>query len=187
MKLTKVIINNFRSFGESQIIELNNQTVLIGNNSSGKTTVLQALSKLFSDKQNDRIIKKSDFHLPKGSRPGENTRNLFIETIFEFDELDGTLYSPAIPSFFEHFTVSQDGAKPFLRIRLESSWEDDGTVEGSVDTQFYYISSDEDTIRDEDKHRAPRKDLDKIRVLYVPASRTPEKELGNASGRMLSS
>ena len=58
MKLTKVIINNFRSFGESQIIELNNQTVLIGNNSSGKTTVLQALSKLFSDKQNDRIIKK---------------------------------------------------------------------------------------------------------------------------------
>ncbi len=87
MKLTKVIINNFRSFGESQIIELNNQTVLIGNNSSGKTTVLQALSKLFSDKQNDRIIKKSDFHLPKGSRPGENTRNLFIETIFEFDEL----------------------------------------------------------------------------------------------------
>ena len=186
MKLTKVIINNFRSFGESQIIELNNQTVLIGNNSSGKTTVLQALSKLFSDKQNDRIIKKSDFHLPKGSRPGENTRNLFIETIFEFDELDGTPYSPAIPSFFEHFTVSKDGAKPFLRIRLESSWEDDGTVEGSIDTQFYYISSDEDTIRDEDKHRAPRKDLDKIRVLYVPASRTPEKELGNATGSMLS-
>ena len=144
------------------------------------------MSKLFSDKQNDRIIKKSDFHLPKGSRPGENTRNLFIETIFEFDELDGTPYSQAIPSFFEHFTVSKDGAKPFLRIRLESSWEDDGTVEGSIDTQFYYISSDEDTIRDEDKHRAPRKDLDKIRVLYVPASRTPEKELGNASGSMLS-
>ncbi|VJL55568.1 Yga2G [Streptococcus pneumoniae] len=118
--------------------------------------------------------------------PGENTRNLFIETIFEFDELDGTPYSPAIPSFFEHFTVSKDGAKPFLRIRLESSWEDDGTVEGSIDTQFYYISSDEDTIIDEDKHRAPRKDLDKIRVLYVPASRTPEKELGNASGSMLS-
>lgn len=109
-----------------------------------------------------------------------------IETIFEFDELDGTPYSQAIPSFFEHFTVSKDGAKPFLRIRLESSWEDDGTVEGSIDTQFYYISSDEDTIRDEDKHRAPRKDLDKIRVLYVPASRTPEKELGNASGSMLS-
>ena len=186
MKLTKMVINNFRSFGECQAINFNNQTVLIGNNSSGKTSVLQALSKLFSDKQSDRIIRKSDFHLPKGLRPGENTRNLFIETIFEFDELDGTVYGPAIPTFFEHFSVSQDGAKPFLRIRLESSWEDDGTVEGSIDTQIYYISSDEDTIRDEDKHRAPRKDLDKIRVLYVPASRTPEKELGNASGSMLS-
>lgn len=186
MKLTKVIINNFRSFGESQVIGFNDQTVLIGNNSSGKTTVLQALSKLFSDKQNDRIIRKSDFHLPKGLKPGENSRSLFIETIFEFDELDGAAYSPAIPSFFEHFTVSQDDAKPFLRIRLESSWEDDGTVEGSVDTQIYYISSAEDVIKDEDKHRAPRKDLDKIRLLYVPASRTPEKELGNASGSMLS-
>lgn len=186
MKLTRVIINNFRSIGERQVIEFNNQTVLIGNNSSGKTTVLHALSKLFSDKQSDRIIRKSDFHLPKGSNPGENTRNLFIETIFEFDELDRTFYGPAIPSFFEHFTVSQDDAKPFLRIRLESSWEDDGTVEGSVDTQIYYISSAEDIIKDEDKHRAPRKDLDKIRVLYVPASRTPEKELGNASGSMLS-
>lgn len=186
MKLTKVIINNFRSFGDSQVIGFNDQTVLIGNNSSGKTTVLQALSKLFSDKQNDRIIRKSDFHLPKGLRPGENSRTLFIETIFEFDELDGTAYSPAIPSFFEHFTVSQVDAKPFLRIRLESSWEDDGTVEGSIDTQIYYISSAEEIIKDEDKHRAPRKDLDKIRVLYVPASRTPEKELGNASGSMLS-
>lgn len=185
MKLTKVIINNFRSFGDSQVIGFNAQTVLIGNNSSGKTTVLQALSKLFSDKQNDRIIRKSDFHLPKGLRPGENSRTLFIETIFEFDELDGTAYSPAIPSFFEHFTVSQGDAKPFLRIRLESSWEDDGTVEGSIDTQIYYISSAEDIIKDEDMHRAHRKDLDKIRVLYVPASRTPEKELGNASGSML--
>ena len=186
MKLTKVIINNFRSFGEEQVIEFNNQTVLIGNNSSGKTTVLQALSKLFSDKQSDRIIRKSDFHLPKGSRPGENARNLFIETIFEFDIPDVPSYDPALPLFFEHFTVSQDFVKPFLRIRLESSWEDDGTVEGSVDTQIYYISSDEDTIRDEDKHHAPRKDLDKIRVLYVPASRTPEKEIGNTSGSMLS-
>ena len=186
MKLTKVIINNFRSFGERQVIEFNNQTVLIGNNSSGKTNVLQALSKLFSDKQSDRIIRKSDFHLLKGSRPGENTRELFIETIFEFDELDRDSYGPAIPTFFEHFTVSQDDRKPLLRIRLESSWEDDGTVEGSVETQIYYISSAEEAFRDEDKHRASRKDLDKIRVLYVPASRTPEKELGNASSSMLS-
>lgn len=186
MKLTKVIINNFRLFGSSQHIEINNQTVLIGNNSSGKTTVLQALSKLFSDKQSDRIIRKSDFHLPKGLRPGENRKELFIETIFEFDELDRNSDEPSIPTFFEHFTVSQDAVKPFLRIRLESSWEDDGTVEGSVETKIYYISSENEDFRDEDKHRASRKDLDKIRVLYVPASRTPEKELGNASGSMLS-
>lgn len=186
MKLKKVVINNFRSFGDSQVIKISNQTALIGNNSSGKTTLLQALIKLFSDKQNDRIIRKSDFHLAKGARPGANAKNLFIETFFEFSELEGDSYSPSIPSFFEHFTVCKEGGKPFLRIRLESSWEDDGTIEGSIDTQIYYISSGEEKFREEDKHRAPRKDLDKIRVLYVPASRTPERELGNASGSMLS-
>lgn len=186
MKLKKVVINNFRSFGDSQVIKISNQTALIGNNSSGKTTLLQALSKLFSDKQNDRIIRKSDFHLAKGARPGANAKNLFIETFFEFNELEGDSYSQSIPSFFEHFTVCKEDGKPFLRIRLESSWEDDGTIEGSIDTQIYYISSGEERFREEDKHRAPRKDLDKIRVLYVPASRTPEKELGNASGSMLS-
>ncbi|GAB6709996.1 ATP-dependent nuclease [Streptococcus uberis] len=186
MKLKKVIINNFRSFGESQIIEINNQTVLIGNNSSGKTTVLDALRKLFSDKQNDRIIRKSDFHLRKGMKPGQNSKSLFIETIFEFDELQGQSYSPAIPTFFEHFTVSEGYDNPFLRIRLESSWEDDGTVEGSIDTQIYFISSGEKNFSEKDKHHAPRRDLDKIRLLYVPASRNPDKELGNSSGSMLS-
>lgn len=186
MKLKKVKINNFRSFGESQIIEINNQTVLIGNNSSGKTTVLDALRKLFSDKQNDRIIRKSDFHLRKGMKPGQNSKSLFIETIFEFDELQGQSYSPAIPTFFEHFTVSEGYDNPFLRIRLESSWEDDGTVEGSIDTQIYFISSGDENFSEKDKHHAPRRDLDKIRLLYVPASRNPDKELGNSSGSMLS-
>lgn len=186
MKLKKVKINNFRSFGESQIIEINNQTVLIGNNSSGKTTVLDALRKLFSDKQNDRIIRKSDFHLRKGMKPGQNSKSLFIETIFEFDELQGQSYSPAIPTFFEHFTVSEGYDNPFLRIRLESSWEDDGTVEGSIDTQIYFISSGDENFSEKDKHHAPRRDLDKIRLLYVPPSRNPDKELGNSSGSMLS-
>lgn len=45
MRLKKVKIENFRSFGEEQEIDITNNTVLIGNNSSGKTTVLQAISK----------------------------------------------------------------------------------------------------------------------------------------------
>jgi len=186
MKIKRVIINNFRSFGESQVININDQTVFIGNNSAGKTNLLQALSKLFSNKQSERIIQKSDFHLAKGLNPGENARELFIETIFEFEELKNDTYSSAIPSFFEHFTVSKGEEKPFLRIRLESSWEDDGTIDGSIDTQIYYILSDESDIKEEDKHHAHRKELDRIRILYVPAARNPEKELGNASGSMLS-
>jgi len=179
-------IHNFRSFGEKETININEQTVLIGNNSSGKTTVLQALSKLFSDKQSERIIRKRDFHLPKDANPGENCKSLCIETYFEFDELETDSYGSAIPIFFEHFIISNENEKPFLRIRLESFWEDDGTVEGSIDTQIYYVLSTEDSPKEEHMHHASRRELDKIRLLYVPASRNPEKELGNSSGSMLS-
>lgn len=186
MKLSKMSIHNFRSFGEKETININEQTVLIGNNSSGKTTVLQALSKLFSDKQSERIIRKRDFHLPKDANPGENCKSLCIETYFEFDELETDSYGSAIPIFFEHFIISNENEKPFLRIRLESFWEDDGTVEGSIDTQIYYVLSTEDSPKEEHMHHASRRELDKIRLLYVPASRNPEKELGNSSGSMLS-
>ena len=186
MKLSKISIHNFKSFGEKETININEQTVLIGNNSSGKTTVLQALSKLFSDKQSERIIRKRDFHLPKDAKPGENRKSLCIETYFEFDELETGSYGSAIPIFFDHFIISDENEKPFLRIRLESFWEDDGTVEGSIDTQIYYVLSTEDSPKEEHMHHASRRELDKIRLLYVPASRNPEKELGNSSGSMLS-
>ncbi|HEM4536807.1 TPA: AAA family ATPase, partial [Streptococcus suis] len=80
MKLTKVIINNFRSFGDSQVIGFNDQTVLIGNNSSGKTTVLQALSKLFSDKQNDKRFVNIGRHSNNSSFGKTQFGNTFEES-----------------------------------------------------------------------------------------------------------
>ncbi|WP_296113927.1 AAA family ATPase [uncultured Anaerococcus sp.] len=139
MRLTQVKIKNFRSFGEEQVIDISNNTLLIGNNSSGKTTVLQAISKLFSNKQSDRIIRRSDFHLPRGEEPGKNRNKLHIETRFEFDELDKDGNSNSIPIFFQNLTVEDTDGKPFLRIRLESKYEDDGTSEGTIETNFFIL------------------------------------------------
>lgn len=69
MILKKIKIYNYRSFGEERIIEFNKLTTFIGNNSSGKTTALSALQKLFGVTAGERALVRSDFHLYKHENP----------------------------------------------------------------------------------------------------------------------
>ena len=51
MLISELHVSNFRSFGyESQMIETENLTALIGANSSGKTSLIMALLRLFGQK-----------------------------------------------------------------------------------------------------------------------------------------
>ena len=70
------------------------------------------------------------------SRFARNTVDcLDIEAVFEFEELqsgsNGGEY--AIPIFFQHFVVDNPGRLPYLRIRLEATWEKSNTIDGSID------------------------------------------------------
>ena len=43
---------------------------------------------MFSENSNDRILHRSDFHLPQNILPDEmEQQSLYIEAIFEFEEL----------------------------------------------------------------------------------------------------
>ena len=190
MKLSKVKIKNFRCFKEEQVIDFGDLTALIGSNSTGKTTILSALLKLFSDNGNDRNFARSDFHLPKDMKADDmDKQELYIETVFEFpelmDETSGEMqYS--IPIFFSHFVVNNPGEAPYLRVRLEASWQRGSSIEGSIESKIYYITSPEgQEITGENRHAASRHELDKIRMIYVPAVRDPSKQLKNVSGTML--
>lgn len=81
MQLTKIILSNYRCFGEEPTtIEINNLTGFIGYNSSGKTALLSALMKLFGEKSSDRIIERSDFHIPESINPDSVAKKeLYIE------------------------------------------------------------------------------------------------------------
>ncbi len=189
MKLSKLKIHNYRCFGNNeQIIPIDNITAFIGNNSSGKTAALLALNCLFSDNSADRVLKRSDFHLPKDTKP-ENleAQDLYIEAVFTFDELENGeegVYS--VPTFFKSFVVDSPDGTPYLRIRLEANWEKSSNVDGAIESKLYYIICPEgEKITEEFKRPASRKDLDRIRVLYVPAIREPSKQLKNVSGTMM--
>ncbi|CDG00919.1 AAA family ATPase [Clostridium chauvoei] len=84
MRLKKIKIYNYRSFCEAKIIEFNELTTFIGNNSSGKTTALSALQKLFGATAGERALVRSDFHLNKDENPEDiQEKNLYIEAVFE--------------------------------------------------------------------------------------------------------
>lgn len=189
MRLSKLKLMNYRCFGsEEQVILIDKLTTFIGNNSTGKTAVLSALNCLFSENCSDRILQRSDFHLPKEMRPDEiEHQELYVEAVFEFEELKtegGGEY--AIPIFFQHLVVDNPGGLPYLRIRLEATWEKSNTIDGSIDSKISYITCPESAnIEDVNRANAPRRDLDKIRVIYVPAVRDPSKQLKNASGTMM--
>ena len=190
MKLIKIKLYNYRSFGEKeQVIKLNDLTALIGNNSAGKTSALVALNTIFSENSKDRNLERSDFYLPKGVAPEEfEAQNLYIEAVFSFNEIKDaevpTTY--AIPTFFDSFVVDAPGETPYLRIRLEATWQKGPTVEGSIESKVYYITCSEgETISDDKKRNASRHDLNNIRMVYVPAVRNPSQQLKNASGSMM--
>jgi putative ATP-dependent endonuclease of OLD family len=59
--IKKVKIENFRSI-KSQEIELNNYTILIGDNGTGKTSVLEAVNYALSPSFLSGRIKHTDFY-----------------------------------------------------------------------------------------------------------------------------
>lgn len=189
MRLSKIKLRNYRCFGdEEQVITFDDITTFIGNNCSGKTAAMSALNYLFSNNNSDRVLRRSDFHLPHNMDWSTiEKQELYVEAVFTFDELkqDNTDLS-AIPVFFKSFVVDEPNGTPYLRIRLEATWEKSNNIEGAIDGKVYYITcAESEPIIDEAKHQANRKDLDRIRVIYVPAVRDPSKQLKNTSGTMI--
>ena len=190
MRLSKIKLYNYRGFGPiEQTIEIDNLTTFIGNNSSGKTAALAALNCMFSENGSDRLLKRSDFHLPKDMAPEDLMRqNLYIETVFEFDELEGGQPGgeQSVPPYFQHLLVDKPGGNPYLRIRMDATWEKSNSIEGSIESETHYITCPETLeITDNDYTPAHRRDLDRIRVIYIPAVRDPSYQLRNTSGTMM--
>lgn len=182
MKLTKLIFNNYRSFGPTDTtINISDLTAFIGHNSSGKTTVLSALQKLFGNSK----VTKSDFHIPLDKTPDEILdSNFYIEAYFEFFDEDSEGIEEddyGVAQYFENFIVDQPGGNPYIVIRLDASYEKGSSPEGIIDYKYHYVvDKGEDGLKPISAH-----DRDKIKVIYIPAVRNPSEQLKNATGTIL--
>src|SRR4051812_31852372 len=90
MRITTLRLSNFQSFGPSpKTIDLDDLTYILGPNGSGKTAVLQALSRLFSPLTAQRKIRLEDFHVPAGQSAGKaqaGELSLWLEVDVELPE-----------------------------------------------------------------------------------------------------
>lgn len=193
MKIEKVIVKGFRSFGDVQEIFLNNMTSIIGANGAGKTSFLIALNRIFGMTQKDRQILNEDFYLPAGQQLDDSQeRKLFIEIKAIFPELVGEHPNlDAVAECFRNMTIDSGvNQLPYVRIRLESTYTRDPYGDGEIKTDYYWIKDSylENLVIGselEKKTLMLAADRQKIRVIYTPASRSPDLQLKEFSGSLI--
>jgi predicted ATP-dependent endonuclease of OLD family len=90
MHIESVTLTNFRCFGPVPVrIELDPQlTAMIGSNGTGKSAALEGLLRLFGITQEQRRIRVEDFHVPAEEDQTPESRDLSIEVVLAFPELD---------------------------------------------------------------------------------------------------
>lgn len=176
MKIEKVSMKNFRCFGpRGTKIKLEScVTAFVGGNGSGKTAVFQALSRLFGVTPAQRTVRRQDFHLPADQQELQSGATLSIEVFFSFPELEGLdedATADAVPEFFLQMAASAPGAPLKARMRLQATWTDDGTPEGSIEEDLRWITTLNDDFEWDDCNRVQAVERGSIQFIYVPAAR----------------
>ncbi|MHC2467129.1 ATP-dependent nuclease [Bradyrhizobium embrapense] len=188
MRLQSVSIAGFRCFGSNpHTIEIGNDLLaIVGPNASGKTAVLQALCKLFGVTRAQRTVRRSDFHLPPDVPPDDRTtRTMSIDVIIALPELaKGSATAHTTAPAFKHMQLAGPGATPVCRMRLEAQWEYDGTAEGEVTQNLYWVDKLDEKITDADKRVVAPLDRGTIQVYYTPATRDAEAQIRASTGAL---
>jgi predicted ATP-dependent endonuclease of OLD family len=175
MKIEKIRLQNFRCFGH-EVEELNVEevlTTLVGGNGAGKTAVLQAVSRLFGTSSAQRSVQRRDFHIPVERQELQSGDSLFVEAVLSFPELAAQDDSPsdAVPEFFNQMAASGEGEPLKTRMRLQATWTDDGTPEGTIEEDIRWIRALDDNFDWEDCSRVQAVERSSIQFIYLPANR----------------
>ncbi len=146
MNITSVQIQNFRGIKRLNL-EFGNVTVLIGENNTGKTTVLDALKLTLSHLGSNRtLFQEMDFHLPNEDATPSSAEPIIIDVILSID-LENPRGKGLIASL-SRAQVLQVVDENFHRIHLRLKCEFD-QINGDFSHTWLFL--------DEDKTEFPSK------------------------------
>jgi putative ATP-dependent endonuclease of OLD family len=188
LHLESVTLSGFRCFGPDLVtVPLSADiTAVVGPNAAGKTALLHALAKLFGVSRAQRMIDRSDFHLaPDADLDERNPKDLVIEVLVVLPELaDGTATPETVAPSFRHMMITRKGKPPVCRLRLEARWEDDGTVDGEVSQDLYWIDTLDEYPKEDKKHPVLGADRGLIQLYYTPANRDAGTQVRTTTGAL---
>lgn len=188
MRIESLKISGFRCFGPNPItVPMSPEvTAIVGPNAAGKTALLHTLSKVFGVSRAQRTILRSDFHLGANDAPNDGkAKDLFIEVLIGLPELtDDTATPETIAPTFRHMQIEREGEDPVCRMRLEARWEDDGTIEGEVSQELFWIDTLEDNPAKDTCQPVSAADRGLIQLYYTPASRDAAAQVRATSGAL---
>ena len=188
MRIQSIAVSGFRSFGpDTQRVALaDDLTTVVGPNASGKTALLQSLAKMFGLTRAQRTLYRSDFHLPKDVAPDDRTtRDLFIDVVISLPELkDGSATAETVAPTFRHQQLEGPKKMPMCRMRLEARWRDDGTAEGEVTQELFWVDHLNEKVEADDKHAVSPADRGLIQFYYTPASRDAATQIRATTGAL---
>ncbi|MDW4903399.1 AAA family ATPase [Streptomyces californicus] len=185
VKITTLRLCNFQSFGpEPTAIDLDDLTYVLGPNGSGKTTVLEALSRLFSPLGAQRKIRHEDFHVPVSQSASElqaGEPTLWLEVDIEFPEAGAGGDHASIPPNFSHMAIDTADGVPVTRIRVTALLALDGVIDEKIE---YVLEADEEgkPTRSADMSRYDR---GHIEVHYLPARRDPADHVSYTTASLI--
>ncbi|PIF67124.1 putative AbiEii toxin of type IV toxin-antitoxin system [Delftia sp. 60] len=171
MHIERIELEGFRCFGLVRTkVQLGPELVaLVGDNGTGKTALMQALQRMFGVTADQRRLRKQDFHVPFNEPVRPATRTLAIEAIVAFPELDDDSESRAVPAFFKNMAAEENGNLK-VRLRLEATWTDDGTLDGAIDESYSAVQTF-GPFEESDLQRLGGPDRARIQLFYIPATR----------------
>jgi putative ATP-dependent endonuclease of the OLD family len=188
LRIESVTVSGFRSFGpEPQCVDLaRDLTAVVGPNASGKTALLQCFAKIFGVTRAQRTLQRSDFHLPKDVAPDDRTtRELLIDVVLALPELKkGSATAETVAPTFRHQQIEGPKKTPMCRMRLEGRWQDDGTAEGEVTQELFWVDHLKENVEADDKHAVSAADRGLIQFYYTPASRDAAAQIRATTGAL---
>lgn len=188
MRIESITLSGFRCFGTDPItVPISTEiTAVVGPNAAGKTALLQALSKMFGVSRAQRTVLRSDFHLgAEGDPDDREAEDLFIDVLIGLPELaDGTATPETIAPSFRHMQIERPDESPVCRLRLEARWEDDGTVEGEVSQELFWVDTLDDDPAEDKCHPVLAADRGLIQLYYTPASRDAVAQIKATTGAL---
>lgn len=185
MKITRLRLSNFQSFGpEPTAIDLDDLTHVLGPNGSGKTAVLQSLSRLFSPLASQRKIRLEDFHVPAGRSAGDVETDgpvLWLEVDIELPETGDGGQHASVPPNFSHMAITSADGVPRTRVRLTALLAADGVIEETLEYVLEVNAANEPTRRSD----MSRHDRGQIEVHYLPARRDPADHVSYTTSSLI--